>query len=289
MTIRATHAPGFEWEARSVSDRLGPFDIQQVKGPELLPPAAGEPPGSGQVVTAWTFRLTAFELGDLELPPLTLRYSLPGSAEPHSVSTEARPVKVEATVKGAEEEPADVRSGFLPPAVSRLGFWLAGLGLLLAAAVAVWLWRRSRRKPKALPLPAPLKPRAPQRPAYDRWLEALESLLAEKLIEAGRTRDFHIRLAEIVKHYLGEVFAFDAIDRTSQEVLGDLESRARPTLRAETGALLDQCDRVKFAEHAPRAEESREAARRARTILDLGRPAAPAPAPGRPATQGRHE
>ncbi len=287
MTIRATHPQGIEWEARSVSDRLGPFDIRQVKGPELLPPVGGEPSGSGQVVTAWTFRLTAFELGDLEIPPLTLRYAVTGSAEPRSVSTEAGTVTVEATVKGAEEEPADVRSGFLPPAVRRIGVWLAGLGLLLAAAGALWLWRRRRRKPKVLPLPAPRKPRAPQRPAYDRWLEALERLLAERLVEAGRTRDFHIRLAEIVKSYLGEVFAFDAIDRTSQEVLWDLESRARPTLRAEMGALLGQCDLVKFAEHAPRAEESLEAARRARTILDLGRPAAPAQAQGPPAAQRR--
>ncbi len=269
MTVRASHPPGLEWEPRSVSDRHGSFDIQQVQGPETLPA------GPVEATTRWTFRLAAFELGELEIPPLALRYRSPGSPDPLSAETPARKVTIEATVKGAEEEPADVRSGFLPPPESRLAWLLAGLGALAAGIGAVWLWRRRRRKPPKPAAAAPPRPRAPERPAYDRWLQELERLLAEDLIEAGRLREYHIRLAEIVKRYLGEVFAFDAIDRTSQEVLHDLEARARPTLRSETEVLLRQCDLVKFAEHVPAPEACREAAWRARVILALGRPAAP--------------
>jgi hypothetical protein len=281
MRVRAVHPPGVTWEERSVGDQLGAFDIQQVEGPLSPAPAPGEPAGAAARETTWVFRLAAFDLGELEIPPVTLRYLQPGGGEARAVQTPARTIRVEATVEGAEEDPADVRSGFLPPPPGRIGLYLALAAAALAGAGAFWLWRRRRPKPRAAPAGGPARPRVPTRPAHDRWLEALEALVAERLLEEGRAREFHIRLAEIVKRYLGEVFAFDAMDRTSQEVLEDLASRARPTLRAEAAALLEQCDLVKFAEHQPSLDRGREAARRARVILDLGRPAPALPAAAR--------
>jgi hypothetical protein len=268
-----THPPDVVWEPRSAGDRLGPFDIRQTGGPET----AGS--GAGSATTHWTFQLTAFELGELELPPLELRYTRGEGGEVATVATAPATIVLEARVTDPNAEAADIRWGFTLPPPGRLLAWLGALAVVAALAIAFWLWRRRRRRPAPAAPAAPQPPRAPLRPAYDRYREALEALLARRLVEEGRIKEFHIGLSEIVKRYLGEVFAFDAVDRTTREVMSDLERRARPTLRDETGGFLHSCDMVKFAEHRPDAGECAGAAARARKILEMGRPV-PAPPPG---------
>jgi hypothetical protein len=271
MTVTATHPPALRWEPRSVSDRLGSFDIDQTSGPEAVPGLVpGEEGEAGRVVTRWTFRLTAFELGEMEIPPFQLRYSKGDGEEIFSVSTPARTVRIEATVTDPQEEPSDIRWGFTLPAGSQLLAWIGALAVALLAGAGIWLWWRRRRGP-AVEERAPDRPAIPSRPAYDRYLEALEALLGERLAESGRTKELHIRIAGIVKAYLGEVFAFDAIDRTTYEVMRVFGQLAKPNLRSETGEFLDRCDMVKFAKHSPSPEECQDVGRRARQILELGR------------------
>lgn len=279
LSVTVTHPPGLIWEPRSVSDALGPFDIEQTSGPlTALPEERAAGGGAASATTAWLFTLRAFELGELEIPPLELRWSEEPGGEVRAAATPALKILVEAGVADPNAAAADIRSGFALPPPSRLVLWAAAVGALLAAALAAWWWRRRPRRAQGAE-PEPVKPAIPKRPAFDRWLEALEALLAERLLEKGMVKEFHVALAEIVKRYLGEVFAFDAVDRTTEETLMELERLARPTLRSETLFFLEACDRVKFAGHAPGPEECAESIARARRILDLGRPAS-SPAPG---------
>ena len=70
--------------------------------------------------------------------------------------------------------------------------------------------------------------------------------------EAGRVKEFHVRISEILKPYLGEVLGFDVVDRTTTEVLEALSARAGPSrLKSRVQQFLTACDAVKFAEHVP--------------------------------------
>lgn len=277
MRVTVTHAPGLRWEPKSAGDHLGSFDIEQIEGPKTAAPAGGAKLPHGRERTTWVFRLRAYDLGELEIPSFELHYHGRDSSEIHSVATPARKITIEPTITNPKASPADIRSGFTLPEVLHLLAWGLGAAAALLAGAGLWWWIRRRRRRAAAAVPAPAKPAPPRRPAYDRYLEALEALLAENLAGSGRFKELHIRMSEIVKGYLGEVYAFDATERTSEEVMEDLGRVARPSVRSETSLFLGQCDLVKFAEHAPGGDECAESARRARKILDMSRPAGSAP------------
>lgn len=280
MTVTAENAAGVEWESRSVADRVGSFDVDQVFGPAPPPPDPNAGAGAARPgVTQWVFRLSAFEFGKQTIPAIPLRYTPAGGGEPRSVSTGEQQVEIVPTVTDPNQEAADVRGGFTLP--RDWWPWIYG-GLLAALAVlGVWFLARAlkRRKPKAQPArPAP--PPAPLRPAYDRWLEALEALLRSGLLEKGKVKEFHVEIAEIVKRYLGEVYAFDAVDRTTWEVLQEMSAaRIQPAVRSGTAPFLEACDLVKFAKHRPERAEIEATIAGARSLLDLARPVTAAPAP----------
>ncbi len=80
-------------------------------------------------------------------------------------------------------------------------------------------------------------------------------------------------LSEIVKRFLGEHHRFDALDRTTEEVLADLRIKGVPA--AEAGRVrefLEACDLVKFAKHAPEVETIRETVASARALIETGKP-----------------
>jgi hypothetical protein len=277
LSVVVRHDAPLEWESRSVGARLGPFEIEQVAGPERVP-AQGAPVQEGapeEPGTRWLFRLAAFELGSLSVPALRLRYRSPGEDAYLFVETPEQSVEVVTTIAGPDEEPADIRHGFTLP--RELGPWLGlGAALLAVAAAALALWRYLRRR--AAVTGGAEKRSVPQRPPYQRWREALEALLRSGLLESGRIKEFHVRIAEIVKRYLGETLHFDAIDRTTWEVMEDLRAAATPErVRSETELFLGACDRVKFAKHLPEIEERDRTVESAWKILELVRPRPPEP------------
>lgn len=295
MTVTARHQQPLSWEGRSVAGRAGSFDVDQVYGPAPPPPDPNAPEvaapapdanAAGPHVTRWIFRLAAFEIGKTQIPALTLRYTPEGGGEPASIETKALPVEIVATVTDPDEKPADIRSGFSLPRDWR--GWIYLLGTLVAAGAAAffaWRWWRKRREG---PAAAGAAPPGPITPAYDRYLGALEALLRAGHLEAGRIKEFHVEISEIVKRYLGEVLGFDAIDRTTWEVMHDLQAAATPSaVRSETGAFLNECDLVKFARRLPARGEIDATVSRARRILDLARPSpSPSAVPGAPPPAG---
>lgn len=92
------------------------------------------------------------------------------------------------------------------------------------------------------------------------------------LIEQGRVKEFHVALAEIVKTFLGAHHGFDALDRTSEEVLADLRRRrAEARVIERTDRFLTRCDLVKFAKHTPGRTEIDETVGEARALIETGR------------------
>jgi hypothetical protein len=147
---------------------------------------------------------------------------------------------------------------------------LLALAALAAAVLGLILWRRwrAKRRPAAAAAAAPVVVES----AWQRALRELEELLAARLVEQGRIKEFHVALAEIVKRFLGEHHAFDALDRTSEEVLGDLRRmKAGRGVIERTEIFLTRCDLVKFAKHAPGQPEIDETVGEARALIETGR------------------
>jgi hypothetical protein len=136
-------------------------------------------------------------------------------------------------------------------------FYVAAAALALVA-LAVFLWRR-RKKPAAEAAPEPAVP------ADIVAMEALARIERMKLLETGEYKRYYTLVVDAVRHYLERRFGVQAMDRTTHEILTDLD-----IIRVRIGELeplLQEADLVKFAKFQPDAAAGRQAMDRAREIV----------------------
>jgi hypothetical protein len=212
---------------------------------ELRTPEPAESPGAeGVAPEPGTHRYEAavFVLGEVEIPPIPVRYRLADGTEGEAAS-EPIVLKVGSLLpRDADEQKlADIRS----PRTVGIGraFWLALVtALLLAVGLVTWLLRRRRREiaPETSPLP--------ETPPDIEALGALTALAASGLLEARAYREFYIRLTTIAKRYLERRLDAPVLEMTTAETTAFLRGNAHggellPVIRD----LAQAADQIKFA------------------------------------------
>ena len=260
-------------------ESLGPFEVLERRVGEARV-ERGRTASSAELV------LTAFELGELEVPAIEVEVV---GADGNVVTLATEPAPVTVASVGLDEG-GDIRAikGPLdiPLSVLTLLPWLAGI--LLLSGGLYWLWRWSRRRaPDGIPAPA-----GPPRPAHETAYEALRILEAERLPDRGEIKVFHIRASDIVRAYVEGRFGVDALEMTTGEVLDGLRGRELDEeVLLDFRRLLERCDLVKFARHRPALERCREVIPLGWSLVDRTRvvissPAAAADASPAPAEAG---
>jgi hypothetical protein len=218
---------------------------------ELRTPPAGS--GSAPPPEPGTHRYEAavFALGELEIPPIPVRYRLPDGTEGEASSGPIALKVVSLLPRDPQQQKlADVR-GPLPVGVGRV-FWLAlVIAVVLVAALAVWLVRR-REKAEA-----PRTVAAPEQPPDAEALGALSALAASGLLSRGEFRPFYIRLTEVAKRYLERRLEAPVLEMTTAETLAFLRAHVHggellPVVRD----LAEAADRIKFAKGQGLAQEA---------------------------------
>jgi hypothetical protein len=247
MTVTVDHPAGSRvvWPD---SVAVAPFEVLEASAGETVSAQ------QGALRSTATIRLTAFELGELEIPGFDVEVVGPGGAA-DTLSTDVYGVLV---VSVGGDDTGDIRDIRGPMAIAlsvvRTGLW--ALGAIAVLAVGWVLWRRMRRRGAAAD-EAPAR-RAPARPPHEVALEALAELEASPLLERGEVKAYHIRASEIVRAYVEARFEVPALEMTTWEVLdglarAGLDADVRDALRR----FLDPCDLVKFAKVRPDAAASR--------------------------------
>jgi hypothetical protein len=238
IEVKATGPAGTEYTFPAEASEET-FDLATPRPGAGTPPAAGgSPPGPG------THRYDArvYALGDVEIPPIPVRYRLPDGTEGET-ATKPLAVKVASLLPKdpKEQRLADVR----PPQAASIGraFWLALLATLaLAGALAAWWWRR-RRVPASV-----VAPPVPSLPPDVEALRALDALAASGLLAQGAFRAFYIRLTGVAKGYLERRLGAPVLEMTTTETLGLLRGHAHgDVLLPVTRDLAEAADRIKFA------------------------------------------
>lgn len=260
LTLEVEHAPDQRvlWPD---SVDVAPFE---VLGAQAVPPVTE----AGRVRSAVRLTLTAFELGDLEVPGIRVPVASADGSVDTLVSDGWR---VTVSSVGLDEG-GDIRGIrgplSIPFRVVTLFPWLALAALLMA--VAVWWWRR-RRKRKPAPEVAP--PPAPRRPPHEIALEALARLEGSDLLRRGEVKEYHVRVSEIVRAYVEAFYRVPALEMTTREVLAGLD---RVGVHGEPidhlAGFLDRCDLVKFAKLRPSSDASQAMLALARAFVEETRP-----------------
>lgn len=210
-----------------------------------------------------------------EIPPLTLLVHGPQGAR--SFAVPAKKLKLRSLVAAEGEASMEhAHHGPKPPVPvlvrSFLWAWVL-LGVALAG-LAFFLWRRRQARLRAAAALVPAVVISPDEEAIGR----LAALSRRAPWKQGLGRATIFEVSEIVRGYLGRRLSFDALDLTTDELIGQLRERALPGL--ELPAFIEASrwdDLVKFAKLEPTDLECADAIERGLTLVTrTRRPAEPA-------------
>jgi hypothetical protein len=246
LQIEASLPPDYRIEMPRVDRALKQFGIVDwSRLPDRLD-------AENNVVTTVRYRLEPFLLGGHEIPAFTFVFH--DVNEPDTkYELVSRPVAVEVTsVLGdqqAELVIEDIEGIMEMPEPARW-WWLwipAVLGIV--AVPAAWLLLRNRRV-KGI--------EGAYVPAHEIAYANLRALVARKLVEQGRIKEYYERISGILRYYIEHRFDLHAPDRTTEEFLFELQSTDTLTLpdKEVLKEFLTHCDLVKFAKHVPTAEQT---------------------------------
>lgn len=163
------------------------------------------------------------------------------SSVPFVVDVESRIVNENDPAPAPSDPPLTVFSRDMRPIYAGSAFGFLGLGALIAA-----LWRRRNRVEEVAEDEAFVR-----RPAWEIAFEALDALEAEGMLDDGRHLEFHMRLSEILREYIGARFSFLALEMTTTEIARALSDRETGEYREELLEVLGDMDLVKFAKFTP--------------------------------------
>jgi hypothetical protein len=236
------------------------------------PVTSSRPIGDGRVRITLTFLLAPFAPGDIDLPPITIRYfgqNLGGG----DLQTPPSQLSV-ASVLPAEPAfppPRDLK----PQAVigaPEPGWVLPALAASLAtlAIVSLLLFLRLRIVNQRAAYVAP--PVIDETPAEDRARTVLDTT-GSGFSLGGDYVEYYSSIGVTVRRYLTERYGFPAFALTTRELESEMLKRGldRWQVRVASG-LLEQCDSVVYAHYRPAAERADADLTAAYEIVEMSRP-----------------
>lgn len=253
VTIEIRHAKGERWSLQG-GQKLDPFKLRDSK--EV---ATGDPE-----LTRLSVELALFQLGPHDVPDLVLLAQAAGAA-PHELRLPGPTIKGVDHL-GKDRERRDIK-GPVPYTVTTLRPLLYLGGALALGLLAWWLaraWARRARRQVAAVVPAI--------PEDQVALTALTALEGEALPAGGHVKEFHLRLSEILRRYLGDRYGILALDMTSEELYRMLARTPSDGLvLADLQWVCQQGDLAKFAKGAPSVDDCRQALHLVRQLVQRTR------------------
>lgn len=278
LRIELAAAPGWTPGAHPPElregERLGEFTIAEVRS---APPTIDD---QGRRLDVIEFTLLPFLPGDEQVPALDWVFApIPDAARasidaegPVTIRTEPVDVAIRSLLD-ADATLADPKGIVDAPPAPRWPWYAGGAAAIVALAGAAVLLRRASEVRGVGAAPAP---------AHVEALEALSSLARLGLAERGAFDPYFTELSRILRRYIERRFDLHAPTLTTDEFLQ--QSRRSNVIRAEyvreLETFLRLADLVKFARHAPDAEEAGRAHDTARAFVESTAPvqsAAPTP------------
>lgn len=245
LELQAWTEPQYEVTMPNVGEILQNFGIVDWRnlGRRLDP--------NDNVLTTYRYRLEPFLSGKYELPSFTFHFQDVNDPN-QTYELNSDPIEIEvASLLGEDRENLEIAEieGVVAMPEQRSLWWvwlIPAAGVI--AAVALWFVFRRRRKAEQTRI---------FRPAHEIAYARLRALVKDDLLEQGRIKEFYERISSILRHYIEDRFELRAPERTTEEFLIELKytDALSDSRKKDVENFLTLCDLVKFARHAPTADQ----------------------------------
>ena len=249
LQLEATVEEGYEVTMPEIDEALQQFGLVDWRN---LGDRLDE---NNNLVKTYNYKLEPLISGTFAIPAFVFEFvkTQPDDAEEKTYQLETKPIDIEVTSLLGEDRAelviADIADVVQLP--KKTSPWPIAIVAVVIVAVAVLIvWVRLRRGKSAGIVRI-------FRPAHEIAYERLSALVAAKLIEAGRLKEFYERISNILRHYIEDRFDLMAPERTTEEFLFELQYTQALSVgdKDSLGEFLRHCDLVKFARHQPTTEQ----------------------------------
>jgi hypothetical protein len=258
-TLKVTTDPKVKLEPLALGSNLGAFEVKDYK---IYDP---EKTKDGKIVNKSEYVITTFTTGEYVIPPITINYTDP-KGEKKQIKSEPLFILVK-SVGATESDKEDIR-GLKPPIDVQGTYWtyLLILPILVLLGAGGFLYYRQKAKGLALPK----IPEEFLRPAWEVALLELDNLRNSDLVEKKQIKKYFTILSDIVRKYIERRYEIPALDRTTEEVRGEIKKgRLDHKVSESIYDLLSFCDLVKFAKYVPSLQEIEKSLEDAYSIVNL--------------------
>jgi len=258
-TLTVKTDPKAKLEPLALGSNLGAFEVKDYK---IHDP---EKTKDGKIVNKSEYIITTFTTGEYVIPPITINYTDP-NGEKKQIESEPLFILVK-SVGATESDKEDIRR-LKPPIEIKGRYWAYLLILPVLALLGVFGFLYYRQKTKAVAMPK--IPEEFKKPGWEVALLELENLRSSDLLKRKEIKKYYMALSDIIRKYLERRYSITALDRTTQEVKGELKRvKAEGEVTDLVDGFLSSCDMVKFAKYIPSKEEIEKDGNEAFTIVNM--------------------
>jgi hypothetical protein len=216
---------------------------------------------SGPRIEGREYVLSVYTTGTHVIPPIEVKYRLPGEDEWKTKESPQVPIEVGSVLTGNDTDIKDLK-GLAGLGGGFFNIFLVVVVILAVAGFLYFLWR----KRKAGALEEKKREKSPDVVAH----EELNKLKTMDLPGKGQVKEYYIRLSDIARHYLEGRFSYRAPEMTTEEFLDEIK-RSKELANEHKDLLkefLSHCDLVKFAKYGPTPLEILDSFKAAERLVD---------------------
>lgn len=232
---------------------------------ELLDYSKTESEEDGMIIRNYVYKISIYETGDFEIPPVIFKYVINGKEESRTAE-KAIKIKVKSVLPADANDikPIKAPEEFKTPVPYRFLYTVGLIIVLLVVLIVIsyflyrkYFMKKSHKKEGALPL------LPPEEEAH----KSIDELIKLNLLHEGKIKDFYITLSDIVRRYVERRFVIMTFEKTTDEIIHQMRQKDIRYVN-NLKVLLSDFDLVKFAKLIPSNAECNGHVLKSRNFID---------------------